>query len=224
MKFLRCCFGRSDHSPSSVSFHTDRSMKSDPIATIVNSTVDYPPDDPSYDRIPHHGRVQISNNHSDQVAPVTIQTTALQQPDNEDFSSLYATVDRSRKTSRRSTPPARSSVINEPIYQRNTNFREPTPHYEQVIVRESLRHRDQRLQSNGTSPVISNFFSNTQSDLRTTWDADIYAEIGNNSGSGTYYPPSTRFTDDSSERYATIVDPDERLNQSTNARPNAMQF
>ena len=165
------------------------------------------------------------------MAPATVKTSTLQAPATEDFSSLYATIDRSKKTSRRSpilitrtsaTPPPRPTA-NEPIYQRNTNFNERFPHYEQVIVRESLRHRDQRLQASGPT-VTTTVASNHPPDHRTMSGSDIYAEIGNNSGSGTYYPPSARFNDDSSERYATIVDHDESAYPLPNGQSNLSQF
>ncbi len=90
------------------------------------------------------------------------------------------------------------------------------PHYDEVITRESLQYRAQRLQMEEQQQQMrENYYSSVNSERGTTTGSDLYAEIANGSASGTvhsnqqshyYSRPSagSGLGDDLSERYATV--------------------
>ena len=92
------------------------------------------------------------------------------------------------------------------------------PHYDEVITRESLQYRAQRLQMEEQQQQIrENYYSSVNSERGTTTGSDLYAEIANGSASGTVHPNSqshyysrpsagSGLGDDLSERYATVVE------------------
>ncbi|CAF5179051.1 unnamed protein product, partial [Rotaria magnacalcarata] len=94
------------------------------------------------------------------------------------------------------------------------------PHYDEVITRESLQYRAQRLQmeEQQQQQMRENYYSSVNSERGTTTGSDLYAEIANGSASGTvhqnqqayyYTRPSaggSGLGDDLSERYATVIE------------------
>ncbi len=91
------------------------------------------------------------------------------------------------------------------------------PHYDEVITRESLQYRAQRLQfeEQQQQQIRENYYSSVNSERGTTTGSDLYAEIANGSASGTvhsnqqshYYSrplAGSGLGDDLSERYATV--------------------
>jgi len=93
------------------------------------------------------------------------------------------------------------------------------PHYDEVITRESLQYRAQRLQmeEQQQQQIRENYYSSVNSERGTTTGSDLYAEIANGSASGTvhqnqqshyYSRPSagSGIGDDLSERYATVIE------------------
>ncbi|CAF2754644.1 unnamed protein product [Rotaria sp. Silwood2] len=96
------------------------------------------------------------------------------------------------------------------------------PYYEEVIVRESLQDRAQYLQieeeqRQQEQQFNENYYSSVNSEQGATTSSDLYAEIGNGSGSGIiyqnpqyhYYSRPTNDTgvdDDTSERYVTVIE------------------
>jgi len=99
----------------------------------------------------------------------------------------------------------------------NTNHVDSSrrPHYDEVITRESLQYRAQRLQLE--QQLRENYYSSVNSERGTTTGSELYAEIANGSASGTvhqiqqshyYSRPSagSGVGDDLSERYATVVE------------------
>lgn len=100
------------------------------------------------------------------------------------------------------------------------------PHYDEVITRESLQYRAQRLQMEEQQQIRENYYSSVNSERGTTTGSDLYAEIANGSASGTvhqnqqtyYYTrpaAGSGLGDDLSERYATVI---EAVEQPTNNR------
>ncbi|CAF2757454.1 unnamed protein product [Rotaria sp. Silwood2] len=111
----------------------------------------------------------------------------------------------------------------------NNNDSSRRPHYDEVITRESLQYRAQRLQmeEQQQQQIRENYYSSVNSERGTTTGSDLYAEIANGSASGTvhqnqqsyyYSRPSvgSGIGDDLSERYATVVEAVEQ--QSTTNR------
>ena len=107
------------------------------------------------------------------------------------------------------------------------------PHYDEVIMRECLHHRARRLQmeeeqARQEQQLRENYYSSVNSEQGTTTSSDLYAEIGNNSASGTVYqnqhyhyysrPSNSGEKDDElSERYATVIETNNTVEQpSTN--------
>lgn len=99
----------------------------------------------------------------------------------------------------------------------NTNHVDSSrrPHYDEVITRESLQYRAQRLQLE--QQLRENYYSSVNSERGTITGSELYAEIANGSASGTvhqiqqshyYSRPSagSGVGDDLSERYATVVE------------------
>jgi len=97
------------------------------------------------------------------------------------------------------------------------------PHYDEVITRESLQYRAQRLQmeEQQQQQIRENYYSSVNSERGTTTGSDLYAEIANGSASGTvhqnqqshyYSRPSagSGIGDDLSERYATVIETTEQ--------------
>ena len=93
------------------------------------------------------------------------------------------------------------------------------PHYDEVITRESLQYRAQRLQleEQQQQQLRENYYSSVNSERGTTTGSELYAEIANGSASGTVHPtqqshyysrPSggSGHGDDLSERYATVIE------------------
>ena len=97
------------------------------------------------------------------------------------------------------------------------------PHYDEVITRESLQYREQRLQLE-EQQTRENYYSSVHSERGTANGSELYAEIANGSASGTVHPshyysrPLTTnpLADDLSERYATVVE----TNDSNSVRSN----
>lgn len=100
------------------------------------------------------------------------------------------------------------------------------PHYDEVITRESLQYRAQRLQleEQQQQQLRENYYSSVNSERGTTTGSDLYAEIANGSASGTVNPNSqshyysrpsagSGLGDDLSERYATVVETAEQQQQ-----------
>ena len=88
------------------------------------------------------------------------------------------------------------------------------PHYDEVITRESLQYRAQRLQFE-EQQTRENYYSSVHSERGTTNGSELYAEIANGSASGTVHPTSHYYSrplttnllaDDLSERYATVLE------------------
>ncbi len=103
------------------------------------------------------------------------------------------------------------------------------PHYDEVITRESLQFRAQRLQmeEQQLQQIRENYYSSVNSERGTTTGSDLYAEIANGSASGTVHPnqqshyysrPSagSGLGDDLSERYATVIETVEQQQPTTN--------
>ena len=108
----------------------------------------------------------------------------------------------------------------------NNNDSSRRPHYDELITRESLQYRAQRLQmeeeeeeeeQQQQQQIRENYYSSVNSERGTTTGSDLYAEIANGSASGTvnqnqatYYYYRTAvgsgFGDDVSERYATVIE------------------
>ena len=101
----------------------------------------------------------------------------------------------------------------------NTTQSSRRPHYDEVITRESLQYRAQRLQleEQQQQQLRENYYSSVNSERGTTTGSELYAEIANGSASGTVHPsqqshyysrPSggSGHGDDLSERYATVID------------------
>lgn len=93
------------------------------------------------------------------------------------------------------------------------------PHYDELITRESLQYRAQRLQMEEQQQQQNreNYYSSVNSERGTTTGSELYAEIANGSASGTvhnsgavhyYSRPSVINVvgDDQSERYATVIE------------------
>ena len=64
------------------------------------------------------------------------------------------------------------------------------PHYDEVITRESLQYRAQRLQleEQQQQQLRENYYSSVNSERGTTTGSELYAEIANGSASGTVHP------------------------------------
>ena len=105
------------------------------------------------------------------------------------------------------------------------------PHYDELITRESLQYRAQRLQmeEQQQQQIRENYYSSVNSERGTTTGSDLYAEIANGSASGTVHPNSqshyysrpsagSGLGDDLSERYATVVETPEQQQQLTTNR------
>jgi hypothetical protein len=101
----------------------------------------------------------------------------------------------------------------------NNNDSIRRPHYDEVITRESLQYRVQRLQmeEQQQQQIRENYYSSVNSERGTTTGSELYAEIANGSASGTvnqnqqshyYSRPSagSGIGDDLSERYATVIE------------------
>jgi len=101
----------------------------------------------------------------------------------------------------------------------NNNDSSRRPHYDEVITRESLQYRAQRLQmeEQQQQQIRENYYSSVNSERGTTTGSELYAEIANGSASGTvhqtqqshyYSRPSagSGIGDDLSERYATVIE------------------
>ncbi len=102
------------------------------------------------------------------------------------------------------------------------------PHYDEVIMRECLQYRAQRLQME-EQQLRENYYSSVNSEPGTTNSSDLYAEIANGSASGTVYQnpqyhyysrPSngSGIGDDLSERYATVIETNNTSEQPTTNR------
>lgn len=113
----------------------------------------------------------------------------------------------------------------------NTIYTGRRPHYDEVITRESLSYRAQRLQfeEQQQQQIRENYYSSVNSERGTTTGSDLYAEIANGSASGTVHPnPQSHYYsrplagnglgDDLSERYATVVETTEQQQQPTTNR------
>lgn len=87
------------------------------------------------------------------------------------------------------------------------------PHYDELITRESLQYRAQRLQFE-EQQTRENYYSSVHSERGTTNGSELYAEIANGSASGSVHPShyysrplmTNPLADDLSERYATVVE------------------
>jgi hypothetical protein len=96
------------------------------------------------------------------------------------------------------------------------------PHYDELITRESLQHRTQRLQlaeeqGQHDQQLRENYYSSAHSEQSARTNSDLYAEIANGSASGTIYSNSqsqsyarpsngNRVDDDSFDPYATVIE------------------
>ncbi len=96
------------------------------------------------------------------------------------------------------------------------------PHYDEVIMRECLQYRAQRLQME-EQQLRENYYSSVNSEPNSS---DLYAEIANGSASGTVYQNpqyhyysrpsnSSGIGDDLSERYATVIETNNTSEQPT---------
>lgn len=114
-------------------------------------------------------------------------------------------------------PQVYTSVTTDSTLNNNHSIRRP--HYDEVITRESLQYRAQRLQMEELQheQIRENYYSSVNSERGTTTGSDLYAEIANGSASGTVHPNSTShyysrphagsiMGDDLSERYATVIE------------------
>ncbi|CAF0993857.1 unnamed protein product [Adineta steineri] len=114
-------------------------------------------------------------------------------------------------------PPLLPQVYGSAIVNNNDSSRRP--HYDEVITRESLQYRAQRLQmeEQQQQQIRENYYSSVNSERGTTTGSELYAEIANGSASGTvhqnqqshyYSRPTTGngIGDDLSERYATVIE------------------
>ncbi|CAF0994794.1 unnamed protein product [Didymodactylos carnosus] len=104
------------------------------------------------------------------------------------------------------------------LYAHNSNGSLGKPYYDELITRESLQYRQQRLEQ---LPSLENYYSSVHSE-GTGPTSELYAEISNSSGLGTVptqYHDQNRttmnrqpnyYSDDQSERYATVIETDQR--------------
>ena len=101
-------------------------------------------------------------------------------------------------------PPLYTNIATNSVNNRNSTHAESRAHYDELVVRESLKHRTERIQHE-PERASDHYSSSTYGEHRKTNGSDLYAEIASGSGSGAYQPAGSLHE----PGYATVTNRDE---------------